>query len=77
VDLEEITREWSANLLIPANPAEMSDLYSPEAAHDTPKPRKIKKTEEVHDLDSASMNTTSISVEKGGDGGEIDGTEFE
>jgi hypothetical protein len=46
----------------------MSDLDSPEAAHDTPGPSKIKKTEEVHDLDNASMKTTSISAEKGGDG---------
>ena len=28
-DLEEITKEWSANLLIPANPAEISDIDNP------------------------------------------------
>jgi hypothetical protein len=32
-DLEEITKEWSADLLIPANPAEISDIDSPEDTH--------------------------------------------
>jgi hypothetical protein len=73
-DLEEITKEWSMDLLVPANPAEMSDVDSPETATDIPGPSKTKKTEEVHDLDSASMKTSSISIEKGGDGREIDGT---
>ena len=27
-DLEEITKEWSVDLLIPANPVEMSDVDS-------------------------------------------------
>jgi hypothetical protein len=76
-DLEEITKEWSVDLLVPADPAEMSDVDSPETTQDTPGPSKIKKTEEVHDLDNASMKTASISVEQGGDGGEIDGTEVE
>jgi hypothetical protein len=35
-DLEEITKEWSVDLLIPADPAELSDVDSPEAVHDTP-----------------------------------------
>jgi hypothetical protein len=38
-DLAEITKEWSADLLIPANPAKISDLDSPEDTHkehDTP-----------------------------------------
>ena len=65
------------DLLIPKDPMEMSDLDSTEATHDTPGPSKIKKTEEVHDLDSASMKTASISVDKGGDGREIDGAEVE
>jgi hypothetical protein len=34
--------------------------------------RNIKKTEEIHDLDSASMKTASISAEKGGFVEEID-----
>jgi hypothetical protein len=76
-DLEEITKDWSTDLLIPADPAEISDIDSPETAPDTPRPSKIKKTEEVHDLDSASVKTASISAEQGGDGREIDGTEVE
>jgi hypothetical protein len=60
-DLEEITKDWSVDLLIPADPAEMSNIDSLEAVHDTPGPSKIKKTEEVHDLDSASMKSASIS----------------
>jgi hypothetical protein len=51
-DLEEITKDWSADLLIPADPTEMSDpkLDSPETAHkeqDTPGTSRRKKTEEV------------------------------
>jgi hypothetical protein len=75
--LEEITKEWSVDLLVPMDPVKMSDIDSPEIASDTVGPSKIKKTEEIHDLDSASVKTVSILVEKGGDGGEIDGTKFE
>jgi hypothetical protein len=66
-----------ADLLIPADPAEMYDSDSLEVVHDTPRPSKIKKIEEVHDLDSASVKTASISMEQGGDGGEVDGTKVE
>jgi hypothetical protein len=59
-DLEDITKEWSANLLVLVDPAEISDVDSPKTALDTAGPSNIKKTEEVHDLDSASMKTTSI-----------------
>jgi hypothetical protein len=65
------------DLLIPADPAEISDIDSPEAAQDTPGPSKTKKTDEVQDLSSASVKTASISPEQGGDGEEIDGTETE
>ena len=44
-DLEEITKEWSTDILIPTNPIEISDLNSPEDTHkeqNTP-----KKNEEV------------------------------
>jgi len=75
--LEEITKEWSTNLLVTADPKKMFDVDSPETAPDTPGPSNIKKTEEVHDLDNASMKTTSISVDQGGDGEEIDGSEVE
>jgi hypothetical protein len=44
---------------------------------DTPRPSKTNKTDEVQDLSSASVNTASMSPEKGGDGEEIDGTEAE
>jgi hypothetical protein len=34
-DLEEITKEWSADLLVSADPSELSDIDSPEAAQNT------------------------------------------
>jgi len=76
-DLEEITKDWSVDLLILEDPTNISDLDSPEIAPDTPRPNKINKTEEVHDLDNTSMKTTSILTEQGGNGGEIDGIVFE
>jgi hypothetical protein len=44
-DLEEITKDWSEDLLIPTDPAEMFDLDSLETVHkeqDTPGPSKMK-----------------------------------
>jgi hypothetical protein len=76
-DLEEITKEWSTDLLIPADPTEIYDIDSSEEAHDTPGLSKIKKTEEVQDLDNAFVKTASISAEQGGDGREIYGVEVE
>jgi hypothetical protein len=76
-NLEDITKDWSVDLLIPADPMEISDIDSPETAQDTPGLSRMKKTEEVQDLDSASMKTFSIPPEQGGDGGEIDGAEVE
>jgi hypothetical protein len=76
-ELEEITKDWSVDLLIPSKPMEMSDIDSPEAAHDTPGPSKTKKNEESQDVSSTSAKTASISPEQGGYGGEIDGTEVE
>jgi hypothetical protein len=76
-DLEEITKEWSEDLLIPVDPTEIYDIDSPEVVHDTLGPSKIKKTEEVQDLDSVSVKIASISAEQGGDGREIDGVEVE
>jgi hypothetical protein len=49
-DLEEITKDWSIELLLHTDPAEMSSPNSPEITHkkhDTPGPSKTKKTEEV------------------------------
>jgi hypothetical protein len=79
--LEEITKEWSADLLVSANPAKMSDIDSPEAAQDTPGPsktkkiKKTKKVEEVQDIDNLSARTTSISQEQGGDGEDLEEVE--
>jgi hypothetical protein len=49
----------------------MSDSDSPKITHDTPKPNKMKNTEEVQDLRSASGNTASVSPDRGGDDEEI------
>jgi hypothetical protein len=43
-DLEEITKEWSVDLLILVDPMEISDSDSPKAMRDTLGPRKTKKT---------------------------------
>jgi hypothetical protein len=51
-DLEEITKEWSVVLLVPAYPAELSDIDSPEVVHDTLGPSKTKKNEEAQDVSS-------------------------
>jgi hypothetical protein len=72
-DLEEITKDWSAELLIPADPAEMFDpelIGSSEATHEehnTPGTNRRKKTEKVQNLSSASEETTSESLGRGGD----------
>jgi hypothetical protein len=44
-DLEEITKEWSMNLLIATNPVELSNVDSIEVAQDIPRPRKTKNHE--------------------------------
>jgi hypothetical protein len=76
-DLEEITKEWSADLLVPVDPVEMSDVDSPETMSDTPGPSKTKKDDEVQDVHSTSTKTSSISPEQGNDGGELGGTKVE
>jgi hypothetical protein len=75
--LEEITKDWSVDLLILAELAEIPDINRPKIAQDTPRPSKTKKTEEVQDLDSASVKTASISPEKGGYGEELNDKEVE
>jgi hypothetical protein len=62
-DLEEITKEWLVDLLIPANPAELSDVDSPEVVHDTPGQSKTKKNEEAQDVHNTSTQSPSISPE--------------
>jgi hypothetical protein len=70
-DLEEITKDWSAELLIPTDPTEMSDpelIDSPETTHeakDHPGPNRRKKTEEVQNLSSTSEGTASVSPGQG------------
>jgi hypothetical protein len=76
-DLEDITKDWSMNLLIPADPVEISDIDNPETAQDTPGPSRTKKTEEVQEIDIASMKTASISPKQGGDGEELNDKEVE
>jgi hypothetical protein len=60
-DLEEKTKDWWEELLIPADPVEMSDpeliRLSPETTHeakDTHETNRRKKIEEVQNLRSAS-----------------------
>jgi len=60
-DLEEITKEWSADLLVVVDPADMSDEESPKAMPDTPGISRTKKDDEVEDVPSTSTKTTSIS----------------
>jgi hypothetical protein len=76
-DLEEITKDWSVEIFIPADPTETSDIDSLEETQDTPGPSGAKKTKEVQELDSASMKNASISPEKGGDGEELGDKEVE
>jgi hypothetical protein len=69
-DLEQITKDWSADLLLLADLVEMSNPDSPETTHkeqDTPRPNIMKKTEEVQYLSSALGKTTSVSPDRGGD----------
>jgi hypothetical protein len=68
--LEEITKEWSTDLLIPTNPTDISYLDSPEDTHkeqNTLGTSKQKKTEEVQNLSSTSGKTASVSPNRGGD----------
>jgi hypothetical protein len=76
-DLEEITKEWSVDLLVATNPADMSDEESHKDMLDTPVPSKTKKDDEVEDIHSTSTKTTSISPAQGGDGDELGDTEVE
>jgi hypothetical protein len=72
-DLEEITKDWSTELLIPTDPSKMSDpelIDSPETTHeakDLPGTNRRKKTEEFQNLSSASEGTALISPGQGGD----------
>jgi hypothetical protein len=77
-DLEEITKEWSTNLLILANPTELSDIDIPEAMQNTLGPSKTKKTkktkkdDEIQYVDNRYVRTVSITPEKGGNGKDLE-----
>jgi hypothetical protein len=43
-DLEDITNDWPVDLLILADPMEISNIDSLETAQDTPGPSKIEMT---------------------------------
>jgi hypothetical protein len=72
------------DLLVPADPTDISDIDSPEAAQDTPGPRKIKKTmktkeikkpEEVEDVDSYFAKTTSFTPNQEGNNEDLEEVE--
>jgi hypothetical protein len=65
------------NRLVPAHPAEMSDVDSLESMSDTLGPRQTKKDVEVQYIHSTSTKTTLISPTKEGDGEELGGTKVE
>jgi hypothetical protein len=70
--LEDINKEWSTNLLVATNPANILDISSLEAAQDTLGPSKMQKTkemkknEEVQDVDSRSVRTASVTPDEEG-----------
>jgi hypothetical protein len=76
-DLEDITKEWSADLLVAVDLADMSDKEIPEAMLDTPGPSRTNKDDEFEDVPSTFTKTTSISPMQGGDGDELGGTKVE
>jgi hypothetical protein len=76
-DLEEITKEWSIDLLVAADPTDMSDKESPKSMPDTLGPSKTKKDDKFEDVPSMYIKTTLISPAQGGDGNELGGTEVE
>jgi hypothetical protein len=56
------------------DPVEISNIDSPEEAHDTLGPSKTKTIEEAQDISITLVKTASLSPEQGGDGEEIGGT---
>jgi hypothetical protein len=76
-DMEEITKEWPAEFLVPVEQTELSDLDligSPvvtQEEYDGPSSSKKKKKEEVQEINSASEETASDSP-GGGGGDEVD-----
>jgi hypothetical protein len=66
------------DLLISADLTELSDIVSLEATQDTPGPSKMKKTtkmkkdEEIQDIDKRSVRTASITPEQEGNDEEVE-----
>jgi hypothetical protein len=79
--LEDINKEWSANLLVAADLANILDISSLEAAQDTLGPSKMqktkemKKTEEVQDVDSRSVRTASVTPDEEGNDEDLEEVE--
>ena len=69
------------DLLVLANPAEISDIDRPEVVQDTPGPsrtkntKEMKKLEEVQNIYSGPIRTNSITPDEEGD--DEEGEEFE
>jgi hypothetical protein len=61
-----------ADLLVPADPADISDVDSLEIVQDLLGPSMRQKISEVKDLSSASVKTASIMSEQEGDGEELE-----
>jgi hypothetical protein len=83
-DLEEITKEWSVDLLVPADPVDISNIDSPEDTQDTPGPSKMKKTmktkvtkktEEVQDVDNYSIKIASVTPNQEGNNDDLEEVE--
>jgi hypothetical protein len=72
-DLEEIIKDWPAELLIPLDPAEFSDpdlIGNPVVTreeYDAPRSSRKKKKQYVQELHSTSEETASESPSRGGD----------
>jgi hypothetical protein len=81
-DMEEITKEWSEEILVPVNHTELSDpdligsLVVTREEYDAPNSRGKKKKEDVHEIHKTSEETTSDSPSRGGDN-EVDKEEKE
>jgi hypothetical protein len=81
-DMEEITKEWPAEFLVPFEQTQLSDpdlIGSPVVTreeYDAPNNSRKKKKEEVQELNIASKETTLDSPEGGG-GDEVDKEEDE
>jgi hypothetical protein len=81
-DMEEITKEWPEELLVPVNHAELSDpdligsLVVTREEYDAPNSSRKKKKEDVQEIHNTSEETASDSPSRGGDD-EVDKEEKE